>query len=218
MQVSFFVLLKKIARAMCGFFVIAVSIVFSLKANLGLSAFEVFHSGISRISGWDIGFCSIVVGVFILAVDILLKERIGIGTFLNIFFIGFFTDIVNNANIIPNASNIFFALIMLLVSLLLISYGVYLYISAGIGAGPRDSLTVALMRLTGQKIQVVRFGIEAVFFIAGLLLGGKWGIGTAVLTIFLGFAMGKVFALLNFDVKAVKHITFADLYRSFVKK
>ena len=51
---------------------------------------------------------------------------------------------LNAMDIIPKANNIFTGIIMVTIGLFLLAYGCYLYMSCGLGCGPRDSLLVGL--------------------------------------------------------------------------
>src|SRR3546814_19126396 len=58
------------------------------------------------------------------------------------------------------------------------------YIGAQLGPGPRDGLMTGLARRTGWSIRLVRTIIEVGVLVAGVLLGGVFGVGTIV------FALG----------------------------
>jgi uncharacterized membrane protein YczE len=66
-----------------------------------------------------------------------------------------------------------------------LAVGVGLYISAGLGPGPRDGVMTGLAR-RGHPIWLVRGGIEAAALVAGWLLGGTVGVGTIVSVITIG--------------------------------
>ena len=88
--------------------------------------------------------------------------------------------------------------------------GIWLYISAAMGAGPRDSLMVILARRTGKPVGACRACVEALALLAGWALGGQVGMGTILFTLMGGPIMQLVFRLVKFDVKAVRHQTFRE--------
>jgi uncharacterized membrane protein YczE len=61
-----------------------------------------------------------------------------------------------------------------------------MYISAGYGPGPRDGLMTGLSRRTGQSLRLTRTGIEVSVLVAGWLLGGGVGVGTAAFALLIG--------------------------------
>jgi uncharacterized membrane protein YczE len=70
--------------------------------------------------------------------------------------------------------------------MLLFAVGIGMYISPRMGAGPRDSLMLALNERMGWSIQRVRVTIELVVLALGWLLGGPVSIGTLLVALFSG--------------------------------
>src|SRR5204863_6561633 len=60
-----------------------------------------------------------------------------------------------------------------------------LYIGAAMGPGPRDGLMVGLAN-RGHSVRLVRTAIELTVLVAGFLLGGTVGIGTALFAVGIG--------------------------------
>ena len=88
-------ILKKSIRLIIGFILCASSTVFMLNSNLGLSPWDVFHQGISNVTGLTIGQANILSSVVVIIIGIVLSQRIGIGTlFKNIIMVGKFE--INN--------------------------------------------------------------------------------------------------------------------------
>lgn len=102
---------------------------------------------------------------------------------------------------------------MLIGSLVMMSIGSYLYISCEIGCGPRDGLMIALVRITGKSVGLIRFIIELSVLVVGSMLGGKVGIGTLITVISVGPCVQLVFKMFKFDAKKLRH---KNLKESFV--
>ena len=202
-----------IFRLLFGFMFCALGTVMALQSNLGLSPWDVFHQGLSNITGLTIGQASITVGIIIVTITALLKLEIGFGTIANMIIIGFFIDLIIYTGIIPLSTALFSRVLMLIGSLVMMSIGSYLYISCGIGCGPRDGLMVVLVKITGKSVGVVRFFIEMTVLVIGFLLGGKVGIGTLITVMTVGYCVQLVFKIFKFDVKKVKH---KNIKESFV--
>ena len=64
--------------------------------------------------------------------------------------------------------------------------GTGIYLSAGLGSGPRDSLMVALSARRGWTTGRARVVIELGVLGLGLLLGGRAGVGTLVYALSIG--------------------------------
>ena len=68
----------------------------------------------------------------------------------------------------------------------LVGIATALYISCGLGPGPRDGLMTALHHRTKVRVGRVRLGIEACVVLIGILLGGNAGLGTILFALFVG--------------------------------
>jgi uncharacterized membrane protein YczE len=86
---------------------------------------------------------------------------------------------------------------MLLTGTLLQGIATAIYIGVDAGAGPRDSLMLAIKRTTGISYRLARGIIEVTVLVIGWLLGGPAGIGTAIHALFVGTAMQWAFKIFH---------------------
>lgn len=195
---------------MIGLVFFSLGIVLNIRANVGFSPWEVFHVGLAETIGLSIGFVSIIVGLALAVITMLLGEKLGLGTILNIIIIGLLIDLI--FPYIPTAINHIAGAAMLVAALFAISIGSYFYIKSAFGAGPRDSLMVVLARKTKLPVGLCRSVIELLATFTGWLLGGMVWIGTLVFVVGIGFCIQLTFRVFKFDVTAVKHETLRDTY------
>jgi uncharacterized membrane protein YczE len=87
-----------------------------------------------------------------------------------------------------------------LLGVALVAAGSALYIGAGLGSGPRDSLMLALSARTGVRVGVVRALIEGTVLLGGFLLGGSAGVGTILFAFGIGPAVEVAFKLLRVEL------------------
>jgi uncharacterized protein len=174
-----------------GLLIMSFGIVLTIKANVGCAPWDVLHIGLYRNFGWTIGTWSIIVGVAILTISaLLLKQFPRIGAFLNMIFVGLFIDLYMMIPYLQTPDTLMGKLVMLVVGIVITGYGMGIYISANMGAGPRDSLMLALTELTGWKVQYIRIAMEALVLFAGWMLGGPVSIGTLIFCIMIGAVVG----------------------------
>lgn len=208
----------RLTRLIFGLFLYALGIVLCINANIGYAPWEVFHVGLAKTLGLSIGTISISVGLILVALVALLKEKIGMGMILNMLLIGVFLDLIMALNVLPVANHLAVGCAMLIAGLIIIAFGSYFYIGSAFGAGPRDSLMVALTRLTKLPVGVCRFGIEFIVLAGGWLLGGMVGVGTIISVVLIGFCIQYTFKLMKFDPTKVKHEMLAETFRRFFRK
>ena len=197
--------LSRIARAMIGYLLYGVGIVFTINAQLGLAPWGVFHQGFSNQFGVTMGTAVQVVGAAILILDFFLGERIGWGTIGNVYFIGTFIDVVTNLGVVPVFDNIYLRFLQMIIGMMIMSFATYFYLSAQLGAGPRDGLMVALTKRTNKPVGLIRSAIEITALISGYLMGGLVGWGTLIMSLGFGYFIQTTFKIFKFDVRQVVH-------------
>ena len=196
-----------------GLFLFSLGIAFTLNANIGYAPWDVFHVGITSVTGISIGAATILTGLLIIMIVLLLKEKLGLGTILNMIFVGIFLDFILWLHIIPAATSMAYGIAMLIAGLFILALGTCFYVGAAFGAGPRDSLMVALARKTKWPIGVCRTCIELFVMGIGWLLGGMVGIGTIISVFAVGFCVQLTFRLLKFDTINIQHETLKQTYQ-----
>ena len=204
-------------RLFIGIFLYAVGIVFTINANLGLSPWDVFHQGISKLTGITMGQASIIVGLLVVILDWLLGEKVGLGTICNMIFIGIFMDFLMLNHLLPIFHNIIAKVIMMFLGMFIIAIASYFYIGAELGSGPRDGLMIALTKKSEKSVSFIRNSIEFIVLVIGYFLGGTVGFGTLIMVALGGHFLQLVFKIFKFDVRKVEH-KFIDDYVKDIKE
>ncbi|MDI3536102.1 MAG: uncharacterized protein PWP16_812 [Eubacteriaceae bacterium] len=200
-----------------GLFLYGLGIIVTMKANIGYAPWEVLHSGLSQTLGISIGLINTGVGALIVFIVFLLGEKIGLGTIFNMFMIGLFMDLILYLDFIPTVNHFLIGLPFLILGLFIISFGTYFYISSAFGAGPRDSLMVAVTRKTGWPVGLCRGMLEVSVVIIGFFLGGMVGIGTVISAFAIGLCVQITFRIMHFDPTKTKHETFSVMFENIKK-
>ena len=167
-----------------GLMVFGVGEAFLVVTSLGNSPWVVLSEGISLNSNLNIGESTFLVSVVVLLLWIPLRQKPGFGTLANIVVIA--ASIELGLLIIPTVENIYFKYFYVLFGIALVGIGSALYITCGLGTGPRDGLMTGLHYKTGVRVGRVRLGIEVVALSIGAFLGGSLGIGTALFALLIG--------------------------------
>ena len=206
--------LKRFLRLYAGLFLCAVSIRLAIQGGVGVTPWDVLHMGLADVTGISYGTVNILVGLLILTTSIVLGEKIGFGTLCNTLSVGYLVDFLAWLDVIPAAPDLLTGCLMMVASLFVLAMGSFLYIGAGMGCGPRDSMMTAFSkRLTRVPVGLTRGAIETVVLVAGFFLGGPVGAGTVIGMFGIGPAIQVVFGLFCFDVRTVRHESVADTLR-----
>jgi uncharacterized membrane protein YczE len=156
-----------------------------IQSHIGNAPWSVLAQGLSHHTPLSIGECTFVIGFIVLLLWWPLKERPGFGTIANIAVISLFIQVA--VDLVPlSQDNWPLSLFMVFLGITLVGAGSTLYITTGLGPGPRDGLMTALHHKTGVRVGRVRLGIEICALIIGALLGGTVGVGTALFALLIG--------------------------------
>lgn len=194
----------------------SLGIVLIIKADLGASPWDVFHIGLYKQLGLTIGTWSIIAGFVILLVSFLLTKRLPqIGAFLNMIFVGVFIDMYMMIPWFITPPSLTGQIFMLLLGVIINGYGMGIYIASNVGAGPRDSLMLALTEISKWKVQYIRSGIEIIVLTIGWLLGGPVFLGTILYSVAIGYVVGftlpqckHLFEVMNRRIQKTQEIEF----------
>jgi uncharacterized membrane protein YczE len=150
----------------------------------GNAPWSVLAQGFSTKAGINMGTATFLISAVVLFFWWPLGERPGFGTLSNIVIIALAIQFgVSN---FPEASNYQIGIFYDFLGVALVGAGSALYITCGLGPGPRDGLMTSLHNLTGIRVGRIRLAIEATAFSLGWLLGGRAGLGTAIFALFIG--------------------------------
>ncbi|CAN1506855.1 COG2364 Predicted membrane protein [Candidatus Nanopelagicaceae bacterium] len=155
-----------------------------VQGNVGNAPWTVFSQGLTLKTGMSIGWATFVISVFVLLIWIPLNEKPGFGTLSNIVLIATFIEV--GTHIFPQQNSTLSGILFSLIGIAMVGLGSALYITCGLGQGPRDGAMTGIHYKTGIRVGRVRLGIEVVVLIIGWLMGGTVGIGTALFALLIG--------------------------------
>ena len=175
--------LRKLLQVLLGTTLIGTGVALNFSSKLGLGPWGVFHEGISLNTTLSFGSAIIASGVFVTLLWIPLKQRPGIATFVDIFWIGTVADLVIGLDLHPES--LLLKWIFVFVGIICIGSGTAIYVGADMGSGPRDGVMVGL-ESKGFKIGMARNIIEVTALALGWLLGGTVGLSSVVIAVSIG--------------------------------
>lgn len=178
----------------------------TIRAGIGAGPWDVFNLGLSHTFGILYGTASILVSAMVLVIDLILREPIGIAMLIDSVVVGKAVDFFNWLDAVPQPETLPGSLVMYVIGLVILGFTQFLYMEAGLGAGPRDTLLVGLKRrLPRIPIGVISIALLALVTLIGYLLGGPVGIGTLVFAFGAGPIMQLSFRVAHFQPTAVRH-------------
>lgn len=158
-----------------------------ITAGIGVSPWTVFAQGVTKITGWSLGFASFLISACVLLLWIPLRRTPGIGTILNAIIIALVLEFL--LPYLPTFETYVENACLALVGVLVTGFGGAIYLVANLGPGPRDGLMTGLQAVTGQSIALVRMCLELTVVAIGWALGGTLGLGTLLFAFGIGPAV-----------------------------
>lgn len=175
---------RRLINLAAGLVLFGVSVAMMLSAELGVDSWDVLHQSIATRLRVPFGWVVNGVALVVLVAWIPLRQRPGVGTFANALTVGMVADATLTFFSRPEALSSRF--IMLTAGIVLNGFATGLYISAGLGPGPRDGLMTGMAARTRRSIRLVRTLIELSVLSLGWALGGPIGLGTLLYAMSIG--------------------------------
>ena len=211
--------IKRFIMLTAGLLIAAYGICMTVNSQLGISPWDVFAQGLafklSDITGntYTLGTLTRWIGWVVLVLAIVLKEKIGFGTIYDILIVGSFINFYTDNNLVPSPESFVLRLILLVAGFVVWSFGVYFYLAAELGAGPRDSLMAALAK-RNIPVNIAKNAIEAVVFVIGWICGGTVGLGTVIAVFIMGYLIKFWFAVFKFDITKAENESLLDTVKN----
>ncbi|MEV4755546.1 hypothetical protein AB0J86_10590 [Micromonospora sp. NPDC049559] len=178
-------LVRRLVQLYVGLALYGFSMALMIEATLGLDPWDVFHQGLTRLTGLSMGTVTIVVGALVLLLWIPLRQRPGLGTVSNVVVIGLVVDAA--LALLPTPQPLPVRVGFLAAGIVLNGMATGLYLGARLGPGPRDGLMTGFVaRRPGRSIRLTRTVIEVTVLAVGWLLGGTVGVGTVAYALLIG--------------------------------
>ncbi|MBQ6065754.1 MAG: hypothetical protein IJK89_02950 [Clostridia bacterium] len=194
------------AGAALGLFFFGFGVHLTIQANIGVGPWDALHLGLANTLHVKYGTASIAMSLLILGIDVLLKGRIGIGMFLDALIVGKTVDLFDWLGIVPEMTGKFSGVLLMLAGLIVEGFSLYLYMRAGLGCGPRDTLLVQLKKKMRKiPIGLISILILSVVTFAGWKLGGPVHFGTLICALGTGPIMQAAFRVVHFKAEDVTH-------------
>jgi len=192
---NWFQIAAQYAWLFAGFVLLALGVDMLRIAHLGLPPWNVLDHGVAVRTGLSFGWASVLVGLVMMLISAALGEPPRLGTVLNMTLVGLLTDAIPAWGWLPDPDAVSpgapmgLRLAYGLGGVLVLGVGVGWYITANLGAGPRDSLMLALTRRSGKSVGTVRTALELAALALGWALGGEVGTGTLLTAVTLGWVV-----------------------------
>lgn len=177
--------LIKTLTVIIGSIISAYGITLAIGAGFGGATLAILWQGLTNVTGMTIGTSSLVVAVAMIIFAFFYdRKQINVGTILYQIIYSFFVDIFTKIQHYTEIKAVNF--ILMLVGIVIFSFGTGLYSAADFGRGSYEAVTFSLAEKNKWKVKTVRMILDVLMVVAGVLLGGKFGICTIATVLLSG--------------------------------
>ncbi len=181
-----------------GFFFFGLSIDIVVQAGIGTAPWVVLEKGLTNHISLSLGQANLLVAFLIILFDVILKEPLGWGSVSNMLFVGLWVDLLRP--FVPAVPPIMWIQVLyLLLGALVMGFATAVYVGVNAGAGPRDSLMLAISRMARVSLRGARTILETSVVVIGWLLGGPVWLGTVIFALAIGPSVQLAFRLLRIN-------------------
>lgn len=179
---------KRILMTVFGVLLTGVCVGFADFADLGFDPFQVFAHGIWNLTPLDFGTAYLILNVLLLVLMLIFaRKKIGLGTLINLFLLGYVASFVADflKKLFPSPT-LPFRIVVLLIGLALMCLASALYFEADLGVSTYDFIALTICEKKPWPFRFVRIATDLLCVVIGGVLGAKIGIGTIITAFFMG--------------------------------
>ena len=201
-------------RILLGLAIYSFGVYLTIYANIGFAPWDCLAVGISLHTPLNYGGAMVAISLTAVIIQLLLKEHIGFATVFDAIITGNLTQLLCDISPYPENHSLWLGIAYMLFGFLFIALGMYVYMKAEQGCGPKDGLLIAI----GKRLPKIPIGIvEILLFVfvtlIGWLLGGTVGVGTLISIFSAGAVMHLFYMLIHFEPRELQHKSISETLR-----
>ncbi|MCF0114373.1 MAG: membrane protein [Erysipelotrichaceae bacterium] len=185
---------KRIFWVIVSNIILSVGVTLLKYSNFGMDPFNCMNFGVSQVLGMSHGTYQMIFN-FVLFIPIVLLDRscFGIGAIINMILLGYLIDFetaiaTNMGYAAGSISNIPVQIILMILGVVVVAFGVAIYMHCNLGASSWDYLGQLIEKKTNGKLPYkwARIGYDCIAIAIGFLTGATVGIATVIVGFFTG--------------------------------
>lgn len=200
-------------RILIGLFIYSFGVYLTIYANIGLAPWDCLGVGIAKHTPLNYGSSMVLIGACAIIIQLILHERIGFATLFDALLTGNIVQLLTDISPYPENHSLLLGIAYMLFGFLFIALGMYVYMKAEQGCGPKDGLLITIgKRMPKIPIGVVEIMLWAIVTLFGWLLGGSVGIGTVISILGAGAVMHLFYSIIRFEPRKLKHRSIQETF------
>ena len=198
-------MIRRICLFVGGLFIMSVGVAFSITSTLGTTPISSISYALTLITNIDIGITTFLFNAMLILIQFLIlrskfhKRRLL--QLVNCVLFGYFTDVaLYLVSFIPFEPTIPFYALYIILSIILIALGIFIYMPANIAPLPGEGCVEAIAIVTGWRFSTVKIGFDATNVAIALVMCGLWYtnvfgavyVGTVISAFMIGYTLRQI--------------------------
>lgn len=198
-------MIRRICLFVGGLFIMSVGVAFSITSTLGTTPISSISYALALITNIDIGITTFLFNAMLILIQFLIlrskfhKRRLL--QLVNCVLFGYFTDVaLYLVSFIPFEPTIPFYALYIILSIILIALGIFIYMPANIAPLPGEGCVEAIAIVTGWRFSTVKIGFDATNVAIALVMCGLWYtnvfgavyVGTVISAFMIGYTLRQI--------------------------
>ena len=198
-------MIKRILAFVCGLFLMAMGVAFSIVSLLGTTPISSISYSLALITNIDIGITTFLFNASLIVIQfIILKSKFHkkrLFQFINCVLFGYFTDVaLHIVSFIPFDASLWMCGLFLVINIFLTAFGIFVYMPANIAPLPGEGCVEAIAITTGWRFSSIKIAFDATMVVLSLVMCGLFytnilgavNIGTFISAFFVGFTLRQI--------------------------
>ena len=173
----------RLTRLFASWLLVGIGVPMIVRAELGVSPFDVLNSGLSDTTGWPFGTCFVISSIAFFAIGRILGASLGWASLTGTLVIGPIINVV--LALLPEREELAVRVPMLLAGIGIIAVAITLVVTTELGPGPSEVVMLGLIH-RGMPIVPARWIADGSPVAIGVVLGGALGVGTVLFAVVMG--------------------------------
>lgn len=166
-----------------------------LRSEIGSSPFDALNTGVAEVLGVPLSVAIVIAASSTMVIGVALGGTVGPLTVALLAGVGVLIDAAYN--VLPTVEALLPRCIMFGAGLALTVAAVALQVNAEIGPGPGEVLMLGFVK-QGLSVRAAKWVLDAALLVIGVLLGGVFGVGTAIMMVAFAPLLARMLRLLGY--------------------
>ena len=210
-------MIRRICFFVLGLFIMSFGVAFSIKSTFGTTPISSISYSLTLCTGIDIGITTFIFNAALVFIQmIILRSRFKprrLLQFINCLLFGYFTDVALSVVYSLNIPDtLVINVILIFVSILLIAFGIFVYMPANIAPLPGEGCVESVAIVTNWRFSSIKIAFDSIMVAISLLMCALFytnpfasvNIGTIISAFMVGFTLRQI-------AKLYIHITGKDI-------